>query len=119
MVDDMRDDERVDAWGPSACSLPTAAQPSRVAEFDEFFATALRAVDRLGPTSLMLTFEPANGRAESLRDLCRREVECCSFFTFTVTDDDGLRLQVAVPDAYVDVLDSTAERAVRVSGLAA
>ncbi|MEV4838269.1 hypothetical protein AB0K05_27425 [Nonomuraea sp. NPDC049486] len=34
------------AWVPSACTLPTAEQPLRVAEFDALFADAVRAVAR-------------------------------------------------------------------------
>jgi len=54
-----------------------------------------------------------------VRDLARRETECCSFFTITVTEQDRLLLlDVAVPPTHVDVLDAVAERAARVSGLA-
>ncbi len=54
-----------------------------------------------------------------MRDLTRRETQCCSFFTFTLTGhDDLLFLEVAVPSAHADVLDGIAERAARVSGLA-
>jgi hypothetical protein len=41
-------------WVPAACTLPTAEQPLRVAEFDDLFATSVRAVDRVGPTVLRL-----------------------------------------------------------------
>lgn len=118
-VDGMRDDEVAEGWVPSACTLPTAEQPMRVAEFDGLFRAALRTVDRPDPTRLVMTFEPALGRAESVRDLTRRETECCSFFTFTLAEHDELvLLEVAVPSAHVDVLDAIAERAARVSGLA-
>jgi hypothetical protein len=32
---------------PAACTLPTAARPLRLAEFDALFATALRRQERL------------------------------------------------------------------------
>lgn len=61
----------------------------------------------------MLRLEPAPGRAEAVRDLTRRESECCSFFTFTLTELEVLHLEVTVPPAHVGVLDAIAERAVR------
>jgi hypothetical protein len=35
---------------PDACTLPTAEQPLRLAEFDELFATAVRRVDTVSTT---------------------------------------------------------------------
>ncbi len=91
----------------------------RVAEFDGLFRAALRRLDQPDQTRLVLTLEAAPGRAENVRDLARRETECCSFFTITVTEQDRLLLlDVAVPPTHVDVLDAVAERAARVSGLA-
>ena len=97
-------------WAPNACTLPTAQQPLRVAEFDTLFTTALRAVHRLGPGRVRLVLD---GSAEaSARDLARRETECCSFFTFDFTHgDDRLQLDVVVPDNHVEVLDALADRA--------
>jgi hypothetical protein len=41
---DMRNER---PWAPvDACTLPTADQPLRVAEWDDLFATSLRAVER-------------------------------------------------------------------------
>ncbi|GAA5179871.1 hypothetical protein GCM10023322_10870 [Rugosimonospora acidiphila] len=95
---------------PQACTLPTAAQPLRVAEFDELFATAVRGQRRLSPTVLRWELDPA---AESAaRDLTERESSCCSFFAFTLATATGqLLLDVRVPPAYVDVLDGLAARA--------
>ncbi|HEV7656358.1 MAG TPA: hypothetical protein VGP36_16710 [Mycobacteriales bacterium] len=97
-----------DGWAPAACTLPTAERPVRLAEFDDLFATAVRGVDRRSPTQLTLTLAADPGR---VRDLARRETACCSFFTFRLTDGDPLLLDIAVPPAYVDVLDALAERA--------
>src|SRR5438067_388344 len=59
-------------WAPNACTLPTAQQPLRAAEFDTLFTTALRAVHRLGPGRVRLVLD---GSAEaSARDLGRRHV---------------------------------------------
>jgi hypothetical protein len=100
-------------WAPAACTLPSADRPLRVAEFDELFAAAVRDVHRSGPTELALTLAAAPGRADLVRDLTRRETECCSFFTFRLEDGDPLRLRVTVPPAHTDVLDALAQRASR------
>ncbi len=99
---------------PQACTLPTAEQPLRAAEFDHLFATALTKLDRLAPTRLRLILRGATAGMESgLRDLVARETQCCSFFGFTIErlDDDRLHLDVEVPGAQVDVLDAITARA--------
>jgi hypothetical protein len=94
-----------------ACTLPTAERPLRLAEFDELFARALRGQQRLSPTRLRWRLDPA--AEPTARDLTGRESECCSFFSFTFAPADGVvQLDVAVPDAHVDVLDALAARAV-------
>lgn len=45
-------------WAPQACTLPTAEQPLRIAEFDNLFATGLRGLDRVAPTTLQLHLDP-------------------------------------------------------------
>jgi hypothetical protein len=102
-----------DDWAPAACTLPTSDRPLRLAEFDALFATALRSADRAGRTDLTLTLTAAPGRVGVLRDLIRRETECCSFFEFRLEEGDPLRLLVTVPAAYADVLDALATRADR------
>ena len=48
------------AWVPAdACTLPTAEQPLRVAEFDGLFATALRGMERGEPGWLRLNLTGA------------------------------------------------------------
>ncbi len=65
-------------WVPAAWTLPTLEQPMRVAEFDEPFGTAVRAIDRSAATRL-------DGAAEAkTRDLTEMENACCSFFTLTI-----------------------------------
>jgi hypothetical protein len=99
-------------WAPSACTLPTAEQPLRVAEFDALFADALQAVVRPEPTRLRLELVFSPGNAARAAELAARENGCCSFFTFTLTVADGsLALEVAVPAEHVEVLDALAERA--------
>ena len=105
-------------WAPAACTLPTQEVPLRVAEFDALFAAALRTVERVSDTRLTVLLEPSAGRADLVRDLVRRETHCCSFFDFSVADDDPLRLEVTVPVEHSRVLDGLAERARRVRGAA-
>lgn len=104
-------------WAPQACTLPTAEQPLRIAEFDNLFAEGLRALERQAPTELTLTLDSAT--EETARDLAARESSCCSFFGFTFTPGDSgtLQLQVTVPPAHVDVLDALAARAASAAGL--
>ena len=106
---------------PDACTLPTAEQPLRPAEFDELFATAVRRVETLTPTHVRMTFTGQARLAATVRDLTARETECCSFFTFTVTpepaaaDGAALTLDIEVPAQYTDVLAALTQRASTVS----
>jgi len=97
---------------PQSCTLPAADQPLRLAEFDDWYATAVRSVNRLDRARLRLDLVPDAGVAARTADLVVRETGCCSFFTFTLTASGGtLALEVAVPPAHVDVLDAVADRA--------
>lgn len=98
------------AWVPAeACTLPTAAQPLRLAEFDALFAAALRDVERVAPDRLLLSFAP---RVEAeVRELLAREAACCSFFAFSIDAGEDLLVEVAVPEQHRDVLDGLAVRA--------
>lgn len=96
-------------WVPEACTLPTAEQPFRVAEFDQLFRDGLRGVERVDDTRLRLRLLPAvEGRA---RELTARETSCCSFFGFDYTTaGDVVLLDVTVPAAQAKVLDALAAR---------
>ena len=97
-------------WVPEACTLPTVERPSRLAEFDDLFASGLRGQLRVSPTVLRWNFDSVV--EATARDLAERESGCCSFFTFTFGPASaGFELDVAVPAAHVDVLDALAERA--------
>ncbi|MFF0341162.1 hypothetical protein [Kribbella sp. NPDC004875] len=96
-------------WAPQACTLPTADRPFRVAEFDRLFADHLRRAERVDPQTLDLTLGP-DSRA-TVANLTARETECCSFFTFTLSEHTGdLRLRVAVPTTHTAVLDGLTNR---------
>jgi hypothetical protein len=102
-------------WAPEACTLPAVERPLRVAEFTSLFATSLRSLERIDDTHLRTTLAADVG---GVRDLTARETECCSFFTFTVTEAaDGIQLDIAVPVRYADVLDRLARHAAIAAGL--
>ena len=99
-------------WVPQACTLPTAQQPLRVAEFDDLFASAVRSVERTQRQQVRIELVPDAAVAAQAADLLVRETECCSFFTFALTATGGrLWLDVAVPDRHVEVLDALAGQA--------
>ena len=96
-------------WVPDACTLPTAEQPLRVAEFDGLFATAVRPAVRPAPDTLEIGL-PA-GAAAAAQDLMARETACCSFFAFTLrTSGDEALLEVRVPASQLAVLDALQQR---------
>ncbi|MEV6071548.1 hypothetical protein AB0L82_33820 [Nocardia sp. NPDC052001] len=98
-------------WVPDSCTLPTAAQPMRVAEFDQFFIDAVRHIERSGRTRLDLLIDSG---AEPLgRDLAARETSCCSFFTFTFEPSDSgmVMMHIDVPATHVEILDALQIRA--------
>jgi hypothetical protein len=103
---------------PDACTLPTAQQPRRLAEFDDLFATALRDINRVGETHLRLSLAGPESLRPKVEDLAARETECCSFFAFTVTAPAPGRVQldIEVPTAHIEVLDALANRAGMVPG---
>lgn len=109
-------------WVPvEACTLPTAEQPLRVAEFDEVIAGSLRHIERYGPqrASLMLSGDPA--LTQRVQRLIDKETACCSFFSFTMTEQGSagpaqeqvVTLTIEVPAARADVLEALMVRAER------
>lgn len=104
-------------WIPASCTLPTAEQPLRTAEFDALFADAVRGVDRITETAVRLTLDA--GAVDRARELAARETECCSFFEFSFADEeDGTAtMRVTVPPAQLAVLEALAARAIAVAGL--
>ncbi|WP_169987023.1 hypothetical protein [Microbispora sp. H10836] len=99
-------------WVPSACTLPTAEQPLRLAEFDALFAEVVQAVRREERERLRLELVFTPEHAARAAELTARENGCCSFFTFTLTvAGGGLTLDVAVPPEHVAVLDALQARA--------
>lgn len=107
-----------EGWAPDSCTLPTAEQPLRVAEFDDLFAASLRSVERLDVTAARLVLAAA--AAARARDLADREAACCSFFRFALEPAGAGRiaLLVSVPPSRAGVLDALVARAAVAAGLA-
>lgn len=102
----MSTDVARDAWIPEACTLPTADQPLRVAEFETFFTEHLQSINRRSRTELRLSLDGHRTTEEEARELAARETACCGFFTFRINRSDGtVRLDIEVPAAHVCVLD--------------
>jgi hypothetical protein len=81
-------------------------------EFHRLFSTAVRRMKR-EPTRLELALDGSKATESSVRDLLRREQECCPFFTFEV-ESAGSEVCVSaeVPDeaqAWLDQLQHLAE----------
>jgi hypothetical protein len=101
---------------PDACTLPTAEQPLRVAEFASLFASAAQSVDRIDARHVRIQLAGEPGLEQTARDLAARENGCCGFFGFTVAAAhnpraEAVTLDVEVPIDYVDVLDGLARLA--------
>jgi hypothetical protein len=96
-------------WVPDACTLPVVERSLRLAEFDEFFRTAVQRTTRPRPTGLDLVISPAS--EVIARGLAQRETGCCSFFRFDFdSTKDGLVMRIGVPDSQVEVLDAVQAR---------
>jgi hypothetical protein len=110
-------------WVPAgSCTLPTGAQPLRVAEFDDLFASSLRSVEHSGAaaTRARLVLSGDTGLATRARQLADAETACCSFFTFTLTPlaagvpgETVVALDIEVPPSRSDVLAALVQRADR------
>ena len=96
--------ERVEM--PLACSLGAAEQVEREEEIRGLFERALTG-RRREPRSLELRFRGEEGVEEAVRDLARRERECCPFLEIAVAERGGeVVVRVSAPDpAALDALD--------------
>ncbi|NDL55885.1 hypothetical protein [Phytoactinopolyspora mesophila] len=109
---------------PDACTLPTAEQLLREAEFRSLFGSAVREIQRSSATSLTLVLDGDPPTEETARDLAAREGQCCSFFTFTfrhrrdarASTQDLLEMAITVPDGRAAVLDGVQQLAARSMG---
>jgi hypothetical protein len=100
------------------CTLPTAALPARLMEFDELFRRQVSAPRRIGLHRAEFIFVSVDGLYAQVADLAARESACCSFFEFTIDQrsrpsaEDQLVLRVGVPQTHDDVLETLMHRAV-------
>jgi hypothetical protein len=113
-----------------ACTLPTADQPLRVAEFDDLFRTSLERVERLAAGRVRFVLSGDAGLCEWAEDLAAREASCCSFFDFEIAEGRRLgasqgtgrelvEMTIAVPPGREDVLAALADRAESAAAVAA
>ena len=98
------------------CTLPVAAQPFRLMEFDELFRGQIRPPHRIDAHRVEFTFANANELYAQVSDLVARETACCSFFEFTINegalaDQDHLVLRIGVPASREEVLEALTARA--------
>ena len=98
------------------CTLPVAAQPLRLMEFDELFRGQIRPPRRIDAHRVEFTFANTSGLYAHVSDLVARESACCSFFEFTINEDaladqDHLMLRIGVPASRDDVLEALTEQA--------
>jgi len=102
------------------CTLPTAALPARLTEFDELFRRQVNMPRWISSHQVEFTFASADGLYAQVSDLVARESACCSFFEFTIDQrsqpsvEDQLVLRVGVPEIYEDVLEALMDRAVAI-----
>ncbi|MGH3068083.1 MAG: hypothetical protein ACRDND_01230 [Streptosporangiaceae bacterium] len=85
---------------PVVCDLSGApdAFAERMAEYQRLFRQYLTGRGRTGP-GIRFRFRADPGVEDWVRDLARREKECCGFFDFTVTTDgQEIRWDAAVAD---------------------
>ena len=108
-------------WTPvQACTLPTADQPLRMAQFDDLFRAHLHKVERgsaAPATAARLLLTGDGGLPAKVRELTAAESACCSFFTFTINapsssnDQATVTLDITVPPEHGDVLAALVNRA--------
>ncbi|MCA1648204.1 MAG: hypothetical protein LC797_23010 [Chloroflexi bacterium] len=98
---------------PIACSLTPGEYAERFHEFRRLFTTSLQD-SRREPTRLFLRLDAAKAHEADVRDLLRREQECCPFFSFDVQlGGDVLLVEAQVPDGADECLDELERLATR------
>ena len=92
---------------PDACTLPTAARPLRLTEWDELLTAAVLDAQRLTPTRARFRLRADPQLAARAADLAFRESQCCSFFEFSQIASGGeLWMEITVPAQQLPVLDA-------------
>lgn len=89
---------------PIACTLDAGEFNDRLAWIAEPNRAALLDARREGPR-LVVTYRPDH--AERVREMVRRERQCCGFLDFDLREDrGGVRLVIKAPKGAVDALDA-------------
>lgn len=95
-------DEKTEA--PIACTLDAGDFKARTAQIEALASRYLRKVVR-EPLTIELTY--AAEALPELRDIVRKETECCAFLDFDLREgDDGVRLRITAPEAARDAADT-------------
>jgi hypothetical protein len=98
---------------PLACSLSPREYAQRRRDFRRLFAVALRE-SRREPARLHLVLDASTAREDEVRDLLRREQECCPFFSFAVeATSNTVRVTASVPAGAEECLDDLERIATR------
>jgi hypothetical protein len=81
---------------PVACELTADNFNDRIAWIGELTRDALRSYDR---QDLVLNLRYAPRAADRVREMVRREQECCGFLTFAIREDlDEIRVTITAPE---------------------
>ena len=93
---------------PIACTLTAGNFKDRMAWIGELTRDALRSHER---QDLVLDLRYAPQAADRLREMVRKEQECCSFLTFAIREGlDEIRVTIAAPEAARKAADELFER---------
>jgi hypothetical protein len=96
--------ENLTAHQPVACTLDTEAWPRRLEWIADLNRAALIGARRQG-RSLVLTYKPKY--AAPVRELIRRERQCCAFLSFDLREAaDDVTLVIGVPESAGDGIDA-------------
>ena len=88
---------------PIACTLATADFKDRIAWIGELTRDALRRYERQG---LVLDLRYAPEAASRVREIVRKEQECCAFLTFEMLEElDEVRLTITAPAEATEAAD--------------
>lgn len=93
---------------PIACTLPAANFRDRIAWIGELTRDALRSYER---RDLVLDLRYAPEAADRVREMVRKEQECCAFLTFAIGEGpDEIRLTITAPEAARKASDALFEQ---------
>jgi hypothetical protein len=91
---------------PIACTLSADDLPARLAEWQDFHRSSVRAIERT-PSSARLLLAPSDEVLVAAASLSQLEVKCCAFFEFAIVLHAEERwLHVTVPAGAEDTLSS-------------